>query len=185
METEIDWSWVREKSDEGQMMEVLEKIPRDKWNGFRELFGSCYSLIWFASRSDKNVPALIALINQGADVNECLALIQATYMLNPKIVEILFAAQANVHLQSVIGRCAFDFIFDRTHGGYEIKVPGKGSRRVECAKIFMVNGVRLKTIDPAFKNEISQGFIEFERGVLRCHNVIIVLGLQKRHCYGK
>lgn len=166
-EMEINWYWVCEKSDGGQMMEVLEKIPRDKWNVIRSIPGS-KSLIWYASRSDKNVRALIALINQGVDVNDTIPLSQASYESNPKIVEILIASQANVHLRSPNDLTAFDYVF-------YIKSPG------ECAKVFISNGVRLKTIHPSLKHRITQELIEFEQGVLRCRNVIVILlGLKKK-----
>ena len=172
-EMEINWYWVREKSDGGQMMEVLEMIPRDKWNVVRSIPGS-NSLIWFASRSDKNVRALIALINQGVDVNDTIPLSQASYQRNPKIVEILIASQANVHLRSVLGLSAFDYVFN-------IRSPPIGSLLDECAKVFISNGVRLKTIHPSLKYRITQELIEFEQGVLRCRDVIItLLGLKKK-----
>lgn len=176
-ETEIDWDLVKRESREGRLMDVLVKIPRDKWND--RMPYQNWSLILFACRSDKNVPALITLIKQGANINDSSShnynwtpLNEAVDFFNVKIIEILLACQANVHLKGPGNLNAFEQALSKRN--FE-------ERHHECVKLFVANGFRLKSVCPHSKRRILHDLWLLEQGVLRCRNVIVtLLGLKKR-----
>lgn len=172
METEIDWTHVAVESIEGRLMEILRLLPRDQWQS---------SFIWYACKSDKNIPALIALLQNGANVNEdpfrgryvmWSPLLEAFQYRQSHTFKVLLAAGA---CQTIIN----PEYRDETHcilKAYNFIITDID---VSCLKILISNGTRLSQMD--LPKKCIEALVQFEQGVLRCRDVIVILlGLKKR-----
>lgn len=120
-----------------------------------------------------NVAAVVALLAHGLDVNELdvaartPAHVATSFFSQPRVLEVLCAAGAAVRTKNASRDALLDRALDH--------------HAAECARILVANGVRLSTVRKEHRARITPELVAFERGVLRCRAVVVVLlGLKKR-----
>lgn len=189
-ETEIDWLRVSGESDQGQLMPVLQQIPQEMWITAR-MRPSNWSLLLYACRSDGNIPALLALVKKGADINEdprviyrdnkerWSPLLEAAMRLQPRTIQVLLVLQADPLVKNYHGSNALEEALSPR--------PGQKLLCIESAKVLIANGFRLQHINQDTYDIASAchskhiNFGKFEQGVINCRDVIVILlGLKKR-----
>ena len=161
----IDWDAFRAASDNGPLMELLAKLPRERW---AERDDKGRTLIHYACRGP-NSAATVALLQGNADGNarDMWGWTPAHYAASfaqPCVLEILCAAGVNLRAQNSIGNAPLDFALGRANkeGGV-------------VAHVLMANGVRPRTVRGAYFEFITSKFEEYERCVLRCRTVVAAL----------
>lgn len=161
----IDWDAFREAGLCGRFMELLVTLPRELW-AERTEYGT---LLHLACRGS-NVAAVVALLQSGlVDVNardkrgNTPTNLAATYT-QPRVLEVLCAAGANLRAQNHVGLSPID------HALWNAHTDGSGTVRVLVA-----NGVRLSTVRKDRREYITPELEAFERGVLRCRAVVVAM----------
>ena len=162
----IDWVAFREASDHGQLMKLLAKLPRERWaersrDGRTLLHCACMG---------PNVPATVALLQSKVDVNSRDVMWKwtpahfAARWMEPRALELLCAAGADLRAQTVVGNAPLDLVFLNAarHGD-------------STARVLVANGVRLSTVRGNYRGYITRQLEAFERGVLRCRAVVVAM----------
>lgn len=166
----MEWSWC-EIIDEGGVSEILHTLPKERWFK-RDNGGDC---LFRRACMYGDTLAVASFIQAGIDVNERFELDDvtshrpidsATGNGNPKIVELLIAAGANMEPRAVNHNSALDIAIYR--------------HKEECARVIIANGARLVNTAKKHKHHITLELISFEYGVLRCRAVVVaMLGIKK------
>lgn len=148
-------------SGDGHLMKYLSTLPRSRWMERDPEDGE--TLLHYATRGN-NIDAVVALIKEGIDIDalnysnsRCALHIAAWYDRN-RICEILCACGANTQLTDRFIRTPFS----------DALYSSSSSR--ECAKVFIANGMRLKT---EFHDPTLYHLYPFEQGVLKCRRAVI------------
>lgn len=162
----IDWDAFREAGMCGRLMNLLVKLPRERW-AERDKDGD--TLLHLACLGP-NVAAAVALVqSELLDVNarnkwgSTPAHYAASYTLR-QVLEVLCAAGANLRAQNHVGLSPI------VHALWNAHTDGSGTVRVLVA-----NGVRLSTVRKDRREYITPELEAFERGVLRCRAVVVAM----------
>lgn len=163
----IDWQAFHYASCDGNMMELLMKVPRTLWT---ERESESRSLLHYAVRGE-NVAALVTLIQSGLDLNACdswheSAIHDAIRSRQHRMLEILCAAGANMCPQNDCFKSPLQLAIARYLGHDDSD---------ESARVLIANGVRLYGHYLA-----TPDLLHFERGVLRCRTAVVAMLRVKR-----
>lgn len=162
----IDWDAFREAGMCGQLMELLVKLPWERW-AERNEYG--LTLLHYACVGP-NVAAVKALLQSGlVDVSARTGWGRSPAHVaasdgQPRVLEVLCAAGANLRAQNHVGLSPID------HALWNAHTDGSGTVRVLVA-----NGVRLSTVRKDRREYITPELEAFERGVLRCRAVVVAM----------
>lgn len=171
--TSIVWDDVYEAARAGRLFpHLVANVPRSLW-GERNLSGK--TLLHSACR-EGDVVAVAALLKHGLDVN---AVGSASWTPahvaaangHSRALELLCAAGADLRAQTSRGSTPLDFCLLSASSAI------RGSHGCIC--VLVANGVRLQTARDQFL--ITPEVAAFERGVLRCRDMVVVLlGIKRR-----
>lgn len=168
----INWDAFHEASQEGQLMDLLVKLPRERW-AERDKYG--YTFLHLAC-CGPNVAAVVTLVQSGlVDVNarnrfeDQTSAHWAASRLQPRVMEVLCAAGADMQARDKYGNTPIVWAL-----GYAHKDGG------ETARVLVANGVRLNTVLEGDLRFIRFGLVAFDRGVLRCQTAVAALLHVKR-----
>lgn len=171
----IDWGAVYRASEDGRLMEVLVKLPRERWTE-RNNGGCGYTLLHYACQGP-NVAAVKVLLQSGlVDVNARnkrgnTPAHSAATCRQPRVLEVLLCA-AGADL-----RARGDF------GGYtpiDRALWNAHKDGGESVRVLVANGVRLRTVHTDRLDLITPELEAFERGVLRCRSAVVAMLRVKR-----
>lgn len=148
-------------------MELLVNVPPARWGERDEVSGA--SLLHFAC-SGPNMAATVALVQSGlVDVNArdkrglTPAHMAALYS-QPRALEVLCAAGADLRAQTLAGETPIDFATGNISKG-----------KAKAMRVLVANGVRLSTMCAEESKFISSKLWEFERRVLRCRAAAVAM----------
>ena len=156
-------AWLFGSGKDGQLMNSLVKLPRERWAELDE-YGD--SLLHYACRGP-NVAAVVALVQSGlVDVNGrtergATPAHYAVMCKQPRVLEVLCAAGADLR-----ARDKNDF------SPIEIALAIANKTAV---RVLVANGVRLDTVHGHFRRFITPKLWAFERGVLRCRAAVVAM----------
>ncbi len=162
----IDWEAFYEAGRNGLLMDLLVKLPRERWakrDGYDNTLLHCACL-------GRNVAAAVALLQSGrVDVDArtnggATPAHFATDHTLPCVLEVLCAAGADPRAHNVGGYASIDRALWNSHRD------GGGTVRVLVA-----NGVRLSTARKDYCKYITPELEAFERGVLRCRAAVVAM----------
>lgn len=161
----IDWDAFREAGMCGRLMELLVKLPWERW-AERDEYG--LTLLHYACRGH-NVAAVVALLRSGLlDVNARTArgttpaLIAASFA-QPRVLEVLCSVGADLRTHNMSSHAPIDCALARD------------VNRIESVRALVANGVRLSTVREDYRQLITPELEAFERGVLRCRAVVVAM----------
>lgn len=156
-------------AQKGRLMDALNLLPRAHWT---ERNSSGVTLLHYACYGD-NVAAFLALLAHGLDLGArsslgwSVAFIAASQSQH-RMLALLCAAGADLRATT------------RTSCKSPLDAALRG-RTLKCARVLVANGVRLSTVGESSRCHITPELHAFERGVLQCRDVIVVLlGLKRR-----
>ncbi len=160
-----DWTYLYEAGRDGQLMNLLAKLPRERWAAGDE-YGD--TLIYHACRG-LNVAALVMLIHSGtANVNAGSKLATTPAHIaarcQPRMLEVLCAAGANLRACNVFDYAPIDFA-----------LAGVSENAQSTTRVLLANGVRLSTAHGESCRYITPELQTFERGVLRCRAAVVAM----------
>ncbi len=164
----IDWHAFYEPSINGQLMELLAKLRRERW-AERDKYGS--TLLHYACRGP-NLAAVVALLQSGlVDVSARnkwgnTPAHWASYNTQPRVLEVLCAAGADMRARNANGETPID-----------AAMRGAPSW---CVHVLVANGVRLSTVREDNHKCITPELEAFERGVLCCRAAVVAMLRVKR-----
>ena len=168
----IVWDDVILKCRHGNLMKLLENLPREDWNDRAPSGGT---LLHFACLGP-NIKASMLLIksklfsaNERDNWNNTPAHFAAVHAF-PSLIEILCAAGADLRALNRNGYAPIDEALGSMHM----------SRSIICVHVLVANGVRLSTVHPRYRFYITREMETFERGVLKCRKVFIATLRVKR-----
>ena len=167
----IDWDGFDEASRDGRFMDLLVKLPRERW---AERDENGRTLLHYACRGP-NVAAVVALVQSGlVDVNvrtkwELMPALFAAVKVQPRVMEVLCAAGADLRAHNDNGDAPIDSALMNAH-----EDDGKSVR------VLMANGVRLSTVNEYRRDLITPALEAFERGVLCCRAAVVAMLCVKR-----
>lgn len=166
----IDWDAFREASEVGRLMDLLVKLPRERW-AERTEYG--LTLLHYACVGP-NVAAVKALLQSGlVDVSartgwgRSPAHVAASHT-QPRVLEVLCAAGADLRA--------------RNNGGTDLGYAPVDNALIfvhkddgETVRVLVANGVRLSTVRKDCRMNITPELESFERGVLRCRAAVVAM----------
>lgn len=161
------WISIKRRARRGRLMALLELVPRAEWTAV-DPHGRTF--LHYAAYGD-NVAAATALLRFGLDVNSRSSTQRtpahaAAYTGQARVLRVLCAWGADVHARNALNITPFE----QARGSF--LDPSSG-----CLRVLVACGVRLNARDKAALHELAA----FERGVLRCRAVVVVLlGLKRR-----
>lgn len=164
----IDWEAFRNAGDQGQLMELLEKLPRERW-AERDEDEDNETILHSACRGP-NAKAVVALLQAKVDVHSrdgmwgCTPAHYAAMNAQPRVLEMLCAAGANLRAQTSARNAPLDFALEDAEEEGDF-----------TARALMANGVRLSTVRPAYRYCITAELEAFERSVLRCRTAVMAM----------
>jgi len=172
--SEIDWEKVNQLSHQGRLSEYFDLLRHDKresispsLDDFNDFKG--YSLLHFAARKG-NMKVLYVLLP--------LRVYTFSYWYNRSPLHIA-ATHDNIKAIEAICACQTSLISIADKRGYLPLDDIPFTDHLYGQKILIANGARLKNVKN--KTWVTQELRDFERGVLRCRDVIVtLLGLKKR-----
>lgn len=141
----------------GELMKYLNILPRSRWIEKDPEDGSTF--LHYAACGSNNIDATVALIKAGINVDALRSLCSHSALhiaaLNEKIriCEVLIACGANMRIRNAYFSIPFGYTPSR-----------------ECQKIFIANGLRLKS---EFHDPTLFILYPFEQGVLKCRQAVI------------
>lgn len=166
----IDWNAFREAGKGGRLLELLMKLPRERWAERTE-----YGTILHLACRGPNVAAVVALLQSGlVDMNarnkwgNAPANWAAQYT-QPRALEVLCAAGADL-------RACNKYAYSPLDGALSIADEDGG----ETVRVLVANGVRLSMVHRRNRSLITPELEAFERGVLRCRAAVVALLRVKR-----
>ena len=167
----VAWGAVLEAAKKDALMELLSTLPRERWAD-QDTGGR--TLLVYACHGN-NVAAAVALLGH-VDANArtntgWTAAIEAAWNAQPRMLEVLCAAGADLRASSVDDFSALD-------------VALHGSSSFKCVPILVANGVRLFTAR-LYSSNITPQMRTFERGVLCCREAVVALLRVKRASGGQ
>lgn len=168
----FDWeAQVWASSEQGQLLALLHSVPRCRWFDVNPEDG--WSLLHYASLTG-SVDAAVALLKHGLDPNVCDGVQRtpvhyAAWRGQPRMLQVLCAAGANLRAPDYCQRTPLTLaLADKV-------VPDVTA----CIRVLVANGVRLSGARKA--RDVSPDLWDFERGVLACRAVVVVLlGVKRR-----
>lgn len=151
----------------GRLHELLLTLPRERWDTV------CWdkSTMLHYACCGNNTAAAVVLIAHGLDINAAndagwRPLHTAVCYRVPRMVEVLCAAGADTRVLNEDGFSPLDIALDTNLGS---------------VLALLANGVRLSAAHPLRRRAVCPEHEAFERGVLRCRSVVVVLlGLKRR-----
>ena len=161
-----DWNVIDTVSIRGYLANYLKTTLRD-WYCV-DLFGK--TLVHYASRSDKNISALIMLYNAGVDIHRetfdgWTALTVALNWKSKRSLEILIAL--NVPMIHSFMRSSSSPFHIALQDDF-------------CVDVFLSNGIRLSSVVQEYRHYITSNHIKFEQGVMCCRDIVVtLLGLKR------
>lgn len=161
----LNWFAMYQASHHSGFLELLLKVPCDRWAEHNKV-GT--TLLHLACHGQ--VAAAVALIQSGRmDVNarddkECTPAIYAAVFEQPRVLEVLCAAGADLRAADKHGRSLFDLI-----------ISNRSAAAVETHHVLVANGLRLSTVCAEESRFISSELWAFERGVLRCRTAVVAM----------
>lgn len=176
MENDTFWLDAELASLRGNLSAFLDKIPRQDWTK-RDRNGT--NLLMMSTRySSDNISAfwkLLPLFNLNDSTTNGWSVVHFASTSCPLKLEILCALEVNVQLETFQGLTPLDrALFHKC---------------TTCAKVLIANGSRTSNTRDSFtlldsgyliQRNISQDLLDFEKGIISCRNVIVVLlGLKK------
>lgn len=166
----LDWyGSLQRAGKDRRLMALLDALPRDRWT---ERSPDGWTLLHYACRGD--VAAVRALLAHGIDANAadpyslCGSHVAASSD-QPRVLEVLCAAGANMRTTNSVGKAPLDFAL-RAHAKSE----------GDTVRVLLANGVRLSTARADSRRYITPELAAFERGVLRCRAAVVALLRVKR-----
>lgn len=163
----MDWDTFQEASEEGQLLQLLEKLPRARWavrspDGYTFLHYACFG---------SNVAALVVLLTSGLHLDVDASdnwgrrpVHLAAEYGQTRALEVLCAVGANLRVRDQDGHTPID-------AALAIDV-----------RVLVANGVRLSTaLDLNYHlHRVTHKMVAFERGVLRCREAVVAMLRVKR-----
>ena len=159
----IDWDAFREASWGGRLMELLVKLPWERW-AERDEYG--LTLLHYACVGP-NVAAVKALLQSGlVDVSARTGWGRSPAHVaasdgQPRVLEVLCAAGADLQARNMFGESPADHALMQEHS--------------ETVRVLVANGVRLSTVRKDRREYITPELEAFERGVLRCREAVVAM----------
>ena len=167
----IDWDVFREASRSGHLLELLMKLPRERW-AEQDEYGN--TLLHCACVGPNTAAAVVLLqsglvcMNARNKTGNTPAHRTAAW-LQPRVLEVLCAVGADLRVRDNIGHAPIDraLAFSRLYDALAVRA-------------LVANGVRLSTARKDYRNAITPELEAFERGVLRCRSAVAALLRVKR-----
>ena len=166
----IDWRAFDEAGKGGGFMELLAKLPRERW---AERDEAGFTLLHLAC-CGPNLAAVVALLQSGlVDVNARkrgghMPAHFAAWRMQPRVLEVLCAAGADLRARDDRGLAPINYAL--------MKAYKDGSETV-C--VLVANGVRLSTVRDIRLHRLPK-LEAFEHGVLRCRAAVVAMLRVKR-----
>lgn len=189
--SENDWKQVSSKSSRGESLtEYFKQLPFEQWDALNDPNGLTF--LHYTSRFG-NVDALKLLLSRKPEIRvtqdgSTPLHVACEYHNNVSTIEVLCAY--NTSMLSTRSNCGYrpiDVILSFTEDRLcrssdydfdQIKL-GHATLKLDGVHVLIANGVRLKST--RHQEHITQAMRDFEQGVLRCRNVVVILlGLKKR-----
>lgn len=163
----INWATVSQVSIDGKLMGLLNTLPYERWTEY----GPDKRTFLHVAALGANVPACVALVKGGMDVNpldrSCSTPVDwAVVCCNLRMAEVLVAAGSKLRSFRFwdMPRCR---LFT--------------AARLPCVRVLIANGLRLATLNERITQPVPPELREFERGVLQCRSACVaLLALHKR-----
>ena len=162
----MDWTAGWKASMDGRLVDLLVKLPRERWterdeNGETLLHYACFG---------PNVAAAVVLVQSGlVDVSAraewgTTPAHWAIARVQPRVLEVLCAAGADLRACTDDGGSPIDDALSNAHidGG-------------DTVRVLVGNGVRLSTVCELLRNCITPELEAFERGVLSCRAAVVAM----------
>ena len=188
--SENDWRRVSLESSRGESLtEYFKQLPFEQWDA---LYDSGLTFLHYTSRLG-NVDALKLLLSRKPEIR----------VTQDGATPLHIACEYRNNVSTIEVLCAYNtsMVSTRTGGGYRpidyilISIENRFRRsldynrdkfklshatlKLDGVHVLIANGVRLKSI--RHQEHITQAMRDFEQGVLRCRNVVVILlGLKKR-----
>ena len=162
----IDWDAFREASWGGRLMELLVKLPWERW-AERDEYG--LTLLHYACVGP-NVAAVKALLQSGlVDVSARTGWGRSPAHVaasdgQPRVLEVLCAAGADLRASNKDGCSPIDRALLYAHKDGN-----------EAVRVLVANGVRLNTVREDYRRYITPELEAFECGVLRCREAVVAM----------
>ena len=166
-EAAIDWAVWHEVALEGRLLELLVKLPRERWAERDEDSGT--TLLHHAC-CGPSVAAVVALLQSGlVDVSArnkggWTTTHMAAAWKQPRVLEVLCAAGADLRASDKDGCSPIDRALLYAHKDGN-----------ETVRVFVANGVRLSTVREGYRRYITPELEAFECGVLRCWEAVVAM----------
>ena len=163
----IDWNAFYDVSKGGRLMELLMKLPRERWAERDE--DSDTTLLHHAC-CGPSVAAVVALLQSGlVDVSArnkggWTTTHMAAAWKQPRVLEVLCAAGADLRASDKDGCSPIDRALLYAHKDGN-----------ETVRVFVANGVRLSTVREGYRRYITPELEAFECGVLRCWEAVVAM----------
>jgi hypothetical protein len=167
MQDPIDWKEFEYAAIEGTLIDKLVKLPHEDYSrqDIRQntlLLYACYG---------PNLKALVMLLmSNRLNINHSnnfgrTAAHQAVLWTQPRLLEILCAAGANLRIKDCHGRTPIDWKLS-LRGQYP-------TNSMNVLRVLLANGIRLNTVHNP--HNIPNELIQFEHGVLRCRTAVVAM----------
>lgn len=169
----IDWDDAFEASQNGRLMELLVSLPRARW-AERDTEDDDDTLLHVAC-CGPNVEAAVALLQSklvhvnATDRFGATPAHGAAMWTQPRMMEVLCAAGADLRMSDTPDRSLIDRALDHVH-----------EDDGDTVRVLVANGVRLSTAHARYQRFITSKLWAFERGVLRCRSVVAAMMRVKR-----
>lgn len=168
----FDWDGaIRTVSQAGQLLELLQGVPRARWS---ERSRWSRTFLHYACQGN-NAAATVLLLQEGLavdvpDAEQWSPVHEATSRGQFAVLELLCAAGADLHARTASRKAPLEWAIIDDEPGC-----------ARCARVLLVNGVRLATVRKVFHEHIKPWMVALEHGRLSCRAVIVVfLGLKRR-----
>ena len=164
----INWTSFHEAGEDGRLLELLVKLPRERW-AERDGYGT--TLLHYACRGP-HVAAVVALLQSGLmdvnawDLEGATPTLWAASCKQPRVLELLCAAGADLRASNAVGLAPIECTLFKDG--------------VESGCVLLANGVRLSTVRKDRRHLITPELRAFERGVLCCRAAVVAILRVKR-----
>ena len=181
--SEINWVEVKRLCTRGDLSVYIKHLPRLFWDmSYQDASFFNFSLVHYASGPRKNCDALILLMEHNSRTDQLKdsftngfsPLHEAIVHCNISAIQIIYTFSTNWMFLISRGMTVIDFAISVTDNEFD----DQDLDTLVCTLISC--GSRLKSVTHN-GHFVSQKMKDFERGVLHCRDVIVILlGLKKR-----